>query len=265
MNAAQAAIEAALEEGQGLASRIRSTAGAQTRSKKLRSEIKSFCLDWFHRHRPVIAGLLAPEHLRPIDREFQDLLAGAGRLTLRTKLLASVKAVIRLLGQLQAEHAIALAAASAAGNAEPSFVSIAADETMRTILARRWRECAICVEYEAPLASAVMIGGLLEGLLLARILRLADRGPVFRARNAPRDKKGEPVALSHWGLRDFLAVAYELGWISKTTRDIGEIVRDYRNWIHPDKEYTLRAKFSPADAKTIWAIAQSIIAQILAS
>jgi hypothetical protein len=39
----------------------------------------------------------------------------------------------------------------------------------------------------APLAATVMIGGLLEGLLLARILHEANKTPIFTATAAAND------------------------------------------------------------------------------
>src|SRR5437773_1848747 len=104
---------------------------------------------------------------------------------------------------------------------------------MQTILTNRWYECVTCVEAGAPLAAVVMMGGLLEGLLLARINQLTDKSPVFKAASAPRDRTGTPLKLNEWGLKNYIDVAYEVGWISQTTKDVGEVVRDYRNYIHP--------------------------------
>ena len=37
---------------------------------------------------------------------------------------------------------------------------------------------------------------------------------------------GNPLKLIEWGLKNYL------GGISKTTKDVGKVVRDYRNYIH---------------------------------
>jgi len=135
---------------------------------------------------------------------------------------------------------------------------------MQRILENRWNECIKCVEAEAPLAATVMMGGLLEGLLLARINQLTDRRPIVNARSAPKDHKtGKTLNLNQWGLKDFISVAHELGWISPTTRDIGNFVRDYRNYIHPQKEHSHGVNISPEDAKTLWEIAKSVARQII--
>lgn len=69
--------------------------------------------------------------------------------------------------------------------------------------------------------------------------------------------------LKDWTLRNYIDVAYELSWISRTTKDIGEVVRDYRNYIHPQKEHSHGIALSPEDAQTMWEIAKSVVRQIL--
>jgi len=63
---------------------------------------------------------------------------------------------------------------------------------MLAILTRRWAETLSCMRVDAHLAATVMMGGLLEAILLARVNRLTDLKPVFTARAAPKDKSGRP-------------------------------------------------------------------------
>ena len=94
--------------------------------------------------------------------------------------------------------------------------------------------------------------------------QLTDQSPVFKAASAPKDNKtGKPLTLKDWGLRNYLDVAYELKWISKTTKDVGGVVRDYRNYVHPQKEYSHGVNISPEDAKMLWEIAKSVARQVL--
>ena len=96
-----------------------------------------------------------------------------------------------------------------------------------------------------------MMGGLLEGLFLVRIERLVDKSPVFTANTAPKDRAGKTLDLKEWMLSNYIDVAHELNWISDTYRDVGEILRDYRNYIHPHKEHRHKKKISPADSKVL--------------
>jgi hypothetical protein len=109
-----------------------------------------------------------------------------------------------------------------------------------------------------------MMGGLLEGLLLAKINQLSDKAPVFKTAAAPVDSKtGKKLQLKEWGLKNYIDVAYELLWISRTTKDVGEVMRDYRNYIHPQKELSHGIVLEPGDAKMLWEVAKSIALQLL--
>jgi hypothetical protein len=83
-----------------------------------------------------------------------------------------------------------------------------------------------------------MMGGLLEGILCARVESLADKKAVFTTAAAPKDKAGTPQPLKEWKLQNYIDVAHELGWITQTVHGISDIVRDYRNFIHPHKQHS---------------------------
>jgi hypothetical protein len=180
-----------------------------------------------------------------------------------------IKEIRKKLGVLQADHVIALAVVpatrlSATPDIVPRFDPLISDPKMQVILARRWQECCVCVSSAAPLAATVMMGGLLEGLLLAKINQLPDKTPVFTASAAPIDSKtGKTLQLKEWGLKNYIDVAYELHWITKTTKDIGEVLRDYRNYIHPQKEFSHGIVLEPGDAQMLWEVAKSIAKQLL--
>jgi hypothetical protein len=44
---------------------------------------------------------------------------------------------------------------------------------------------------------------------------------------------------------------------------VGAILRDYRNYIHPYKEYQHKKRITPADSKMLWEIGKTIVMQIL--
>jgi hypothetical protein len=111
-----------------------------------------------------------------------------------------------------------------------------------------------------------MMGGLLEGLLLARVLREKNQAPIFKAVAAPKDRHGNPVPnLRDWTLQDFIAVAHELEWITKTVKDIGVVLRDYRNYIHPQKELSHGVSLNCDDAALLCQIGKGIAKQVVLS
>ena len=134
---------------------------------------------------------------------------------------------------------------------------------MQRILQNRWQECVLCVKAGAPLGATVMMGGILEGLLLARINQLPNQAPVHTAKFAPRDRMGRTLPLKDWTLKDYIDVAQELTWIAPTAKDIGAVLRDYRNYIHPQKELSHGISLTPSDAAMLWNIAKNMIVQVL--
>lgn len=268
MTEAQDAIESALKESQRLRKALLKDSSKQVRSDDEKQVAKATAQSWFHGHRATITAILDDDSVKAIDEQFKLLIAATNRATLRTKYISALKHIEKLLGQLQADRVVELAshkttAAPATTNAAPNFSTLVSDAKMQAILVSRWEECVKCVNVGASLAATVMMGGLLEGLLLAKINQLTDKSAVFKAASAPKDKSGNPLKLNEWGLKNYMDVAHELNWISKTTKDIGEVVRDYRNYIHPQKEYSHGISLSSDDARMLWEVAKTVTVQIL--
>jgi hypothetical protein len=147
----------------------------------------------------------------------------------------------------------------------PDFGPFTADAKMQEILRERWQECVRCIEGQAPLAATVMMGGLLETLLLGRINREAKRAPIFTAASAPRDKAGKTLMLQDWGLKDYISVAHELKWITVSAKQVAEVLRDFRNYIHPHKQHMHNVRLTGEDAALLWNVSKSISVQVLKS
>lgn len=271
MTEGQNSIDAALAEIENLRKVIKQQTSTQVQSEEERQIVKATALSWFNNHRGVIEPFVGGDNLKPLDDLYRYLLDAATRGTLRTKYVFSIKEIKKLFAALQTDHVINLSKAATAAAAPgavtdpaPQFTPLISDPKMQLILQKRWQECVICVKSGAPLGATVMMGGILEGLLLARINQLANKAPVNTAATAPRDKTtGKTLLLKDWGLKNFIDVAHELKWITTTAKDIGEVLRDYRNYIHPQKEFSHGISLTPGDAEMLWNIAKSIIVQVL--
>jgi hypothetical protein len=148
--------------------------------------------------------------------------------------------------------------------AAPDFSSLAVDATMRTILIRRWEECQKCIRAEAFLAATIMMGGLLEALFVARTNRLTDKSPLFKATKTPLDAKmKKPLPLQDWTLRPYIDVGHELGWITKSGANVATILRDYRNYVHPEKERSHGIVLTRPDVEMFWSVTKSLVKQLL--
>jgi hypothetical protein len=266
----QVTIDAAVAEADSLRKVLKRQNGKQVKSEDERQIIKATALAWFKKHRPVIVAILGEDQVSDADALYRGLIEATGRATTRAKYLDALRAVKIRLGVLQSDHVISLTAPSStqppAGTSDnpPQFSPLISDPKMQAILAQRWQECVICVNSGAPLAATVMMGGILEGLLLAKINQLSNKGPVFTAKAAPKDKNtGQTLPLKDWGLKNYIDVAPELKWITTTAKDIGEVMRDYRNYIHPQKQFSHGFNLVQGDAHMLWEIAKSLILQIV--
>jgi hypothetical protein len=153
--------------------------------------------------------------------------------------------------------------ATATSDDPPTFVPLVTDPKMQSILTDRWKECVSCLGNNAPLAAVVMMGGLLEALLLTRINREVDPAPVYKALAAPKDKAGKTQPLKEWTLKSYIEVAHELKWITVAARDVGAVLRDYRNYIHPFKQLSHGVNLTPDDSRLLWEIAKEVSKQVV--
>jgi hypothetical protein len=203
--------------------------------------------------------------LKAIDEYYQDLLGLTGNASSRNKYTETLKALKKALGDLEREKVIELAKMPIENSSDvaPVFNGITGDDEMQRILVNRWNECAGCIQNAFPLASIVMIGGLLEALLIARVNQLDDKAPVFKAAAAPKDKAGNTFHLRDWTLTHYIDVACELRWISETHKDVSVILRDYRNYIHPHKEHQHKRKIEPRDAELLWNVGKTMMRELL--
>lgn len=267
MTGAYGAIQGTLTEVDRLRQIVAKGVSKQVYSASELDLIRANVHTWLHTRRPVLVAVLTDASLKEVDSVYRDLLAATNRGTSRTRYLDVLKTLKRVLGNLHADRAIELSVVEeprAAPDTPPSFSAIATDPEMQQLLTNRWSECVGCVQHNLPLAATVMMGGLLEALLISRINRLADQSPVFKAKSAPKEKStGTALKLREWTLSNYIDVAHELGWISDTYKDVGEILRDYRNYIHPYKEYQHKKVLMADDSKMLWDIAKTLVQQVL--
>jgi len=239
----------------------------QVSSVEEKNIAKATALTWFNKHRLSIGPMAnTSPNAQAIDRHFQELLAYTDKLTSRTKYEAAIKAARHSLRELRNDVVTFSLATPPTPTVEaaPNFAKIVTDPKMQTVLARRWNECQKCLTAEAALAATVMMGGLIEALLLAKINGLTDKAPVFTNTKAPKDgKTGKTLPLKDWGLRDYIDVSHDLKWLTISAKDVSAVIRDYRNYVHPYKELSHNVDVSTDDALLFWDISKQLVRQIL--
>ena len=255
-------IDAAVDAVTRLRSFLHKNKQRQVRNADERALIKATAQSWFKSHRPTLAALQADPSFTAADHGFASMLEWADQNTTRAKYRDLLQAIKGHLVKLRSSGVLV---APSAEPAQPQFQLLISDPRMLGILDRRWKETLACQRVGADLAATVMLGGLLEALFLARINRLTNLAPVFTASKAPKDKAGKARPLKEWGLKDYLDVANELGWIRQSAKDVGEVLRDYRNYIHPEKELSHGVTVVAEDTSMFVSVFSSIAQQIIKS
>lgn len=264
MNEAFGAIDAAIQESKKLRSALKRKAAPQVRSAEERSVIKATSLAWFNNHRPAIASRLDRVVLDDIDELYKKILLASDRASTRGAYDEWLKRIPQELSKIRGHIIAPNSQPMHTADDPPDFSPLVSDARMHEILNSRWKECCSCLAADAPLAATVMMGGLLEALLLARVNQESDKSKVFRAKAVPVDRNsGKPLLLKDWTLRHYIDVAHELGWVSQSAKDVGEVLRDYRNFVHPYKQLSHGIKLSRHDAALFWEITKSISRQLV--
>jgi hypothetical protein len=266
MEDALQAVEAAIQETDRLQKNLAKGQSSQIWSTDERLMLKATALTWFKTHKSKIFGTCDPGLLDLVDVAFDKLHSYSERSILRSKLKRECKEARGLLVNVRAAVMKAGGVStSKADDKAPDFSPLISDPKMQEILKRRWEECIICVKSGVPLSATVMMGGLVEGLLLARVNTAPDKAPIFTAKTAPRDPAGKTLPLKEWMLKNFLDVCHELDWISNSAKDVGTVLREYRNYIHPQKEFTHGVNLEPNDARMFWDVCKNISREVIES
>lgn len=255
-------VDEAISQIESLIKVLRKKKLTQVKSVDEKSIIKATALSWFQKLRIQIN--LSELQLKDTDKYYKFLLEASEKNTTRNRYLTELKSLRLNLIKLRSDNIVTITNQKKTPDNPPDFSNLIKDEKMKGILLNRWNECIRCLNVDAPLSSTVMMGGMLEAILLAKINSCTDKSKIFKAKAAPIDKKTTKVyPLQEWTLRNYIDVSHELGWISQSTKDIGEVLRDYRNYIHPYKELSHGIIITKPDAELFWQITKSIINQLL--
>lgn len=125
---------------------------------------------------------------------------------------------------------------------EANVEAMGLDAGVTGIIKARLIEAENCVNSDAPLASVIMIGSVMEGILLGTA---AMYPKLFnQAKAAPKEKDNSKVKkLNDWTLNNFIDVAAELGILKPDVKEFSHVLRNFRNYIHPYQQMV--SLFSP--------------------
>lgn len=262
------AVDAALEEAAAARRRVAKIKTGQVRGVDQIATLKATAQTWFHTHRPVVIANSTSVDLTEIDESYTIVINATSKHAAKMTYVAALRSAEAALLSLRTA-ALVLSTDSADTNADdvpPDFSSLAGNQNMRDILARRWDECAKCVNAGAHLAAIVMMGGLLEALFVARANMMRDKTILVDAANAPKDKStGKTVNYQDWMLDSYIKVGVELRWITESARDVADKLKEYRNFIHPAKELRYGVTLDLNDSSIFWQVTKALARQLLLS
>jgi hypothetical protein len=257
-------IETAIEEIDHIRKLLAKIKVRQIRNSEHRDVLKATAFSWFRNHRASIVGSISADLLAKIDQSYQTILNATEREAAKSTYLSAVNEAKDVLVRARSEVLLATNAPQTIDIA-PDFTPLASDPLMQAILVRRWDECSRCLGANAPLAATVMMGGLLEALFVSRVNKLSDKRKLFASSVVPIDPKTQkPLDLRQWMLGSYIDVGHDLGWISRSGKDIAVILRDYRNYVHPEKERSHGIVLSLDDAVMFWEITKTLSRELLA-
>ena len=127
------------------------------------------------------------------------------------------------------------------------------DSDLRQIVERDYRELRLSVYPSGAWKSTVILAGsILEALLFDQLAT----DPAIRARaeastKAPTDRSGnvKDLAAGEWTLEKLIDVAVDIQVLpSDRAKSFDQVLRDYRNFVHPKKEIRARHQCTEAEA-----------------
>jgi hypothetical protein len=132
------------------------------------------------------------------------------------------------------------------------------DSDLRDIIDRDYRELALKVfPSGAWKSSVVLAGSLLEAILYDQLAKNSlIKQSALASSKAPKDSKTGKIKdfdAGDWRLFDLIAVATDISLLpADRSKSIDQILRDFRNFVHPKKE--LRAKYPCTEAEAMLAL-----------
>lgn len=261
------ALAAAIQEVKSARARVSKIKTKQVRGVDEVASLKSTANAWFKTHRSTIAAAIAREELEKIDSNYQTVLDSAEKHAAKQTYLNALKGAKNAM--VAARAGVLKAPIGGLGSAmddqPPDFAPLVGNQDMRDILTRRWHECCRCVNADCHLAAIVMMGGLLEALFVARANKMTDKKPLVNAAAAPKDKTGKALNYQEWMLDSYIKVAHELVWITESAKDVADVLKEYRNYIHPEKERRHGAVLALNDSSMFWQVTKALTRQLLLS
>lgn len=131
------------------------------------------------------------------------------------------------------------------------------NDKLKAMLQRDYSELNELLKVDAPKSVLIMCGSILEAVLVS-ILRQQETAAMGRYRLLFPDRKNPertPPGLDEWRLHQLITVSTSLGILQEdSSRLHADIIRDYRNLVHPMVEVRQTIGFDPEIVAAVLAL-----------
>ena len=114
-----------------------------------------------------------------------------------------------------------------------NFRNLPVEPAVTEIIVERLMEAQICLEAGAYLSAIFQCGSVLEAVLLGAAKKEQEK--FNRATSSPK-QDGKPKAFQKWTLQELINVANEIGLLHQDVKEFSHGLREFRNYIHPEKQ-----------------------------
>jgi hypothetical protein len=121
-----------------------------------------------------------------------------------------------------------------------TFDFLGLEPRLKEVLKYRFEEMLACMKNNIPFSAILMIGSILEGILISVASQHSSQ---FKETLQGYKKSKNSLPFNSWSLADLIDVSYKLGYLSENVKKFSDVLRDFRNYIHPKKQ--VKAKFQP--------------------
>ena len=130
-------------------------------------------------------------------------------------------------------------------------------------LSQRWLDAQKCAHQRCYLASIILMGSILEGLLLARVS--LDPATAYQSKYVPKDKNRKSKQYQDWNLNSLIDVAVDVGWLKSDRGKYGHVLRESRNVVHPWVEVSTKTNFDEYTCSTSWEVLKASVLDLIQS
>jgi hypothetical protein len=143
----------------------------------------------------------------------------------------------------------------------PDFSRLTTDKVIANNLKMRWEEASRCIAAEAYLATVLLLGSILEGVLI--IMLQAHPAEANRSTKSPKDGNGKAKTFREWSLHDCIEVACDCGWLHGDRLRFSHSLRQSRNLIHPSLQQMVGEWPNEHTCRICWEVVNAAIADLI--